>query len=95
MGYKRAKITMDFKEMSVHLSIDGSAECMSTAITACTTRACEDDKLHPQTQNGDCVQALNGQMWYRDHDYSFNNTGRSALFAKYIWADTSDLGLRE
>ncbi len=95
LGYTRAKITMDFQELSVDLSIDGIAECRVDAITGMHDgEPVKMTNIHPQTQNGDCIQGLNGQMWYRDHNYTFNNTGRSALFAKYIWADTSDIGLK-
>ncbi len=95
LGFKRARVTIEVRDRELYAAVDGVGECTVKAIKGMHDDSVVELKnIHPQTQGGDCVQCLTGQMWYRDHGYSFNNTGRSGLYARYIWADNLKLGAR-
>lgn len=75
--------------------IDDIAKCKVTAIPGVhDDEVVELTNCHGLTKNGRCVQGVTGLMTYNDHGFSFNNTGRSGLYAEYVWADTSVKGDR-
>lgn len=96
LGCERAKVDIVVEGQHREVTVGTVGHMIVDAVNGLSS---PDDKgeivlgnCHPQTQNGDVVLANAHQMFYCDHGFNFMNSGKSAVYGRYIWQENYDGG---
>lgn len=94
LGVTKAKIDINVEAREVSVKVGEVAEVVLDAM-----KGMYDDEvvritnIHPQCV--DVIQGVNRNMFWRDYNMNFDNTGRNGIWGDFIFQDNYDDGLKK